>query len=153
VSDAVRTSAKAIVVQHDRILLIKHVDENGSWYGLPGGGQEHGETLEEAVRRECLEEVGVQVRIGRLLFVRDYIGKHHEFAEEDRNAHQVEVMFDCELSDGAEATLGSAPDPTQVGIAWFHLQDLPRLRLYPKVLALLLTDGLPDDGAYLGDVN
>ena len=40
--------------------MVKHVYEN-SWY-LPGGLVERGESLERAIRREALEEVGVHMR-------------------------------------------------------------------------------------------
>jgi ADP-ribose pyrophosphatase YjhB (NUDIX family) len=150
----VRISAKAVIVADGRVLLIKHRDSFGDWYSLPGGGQKHGEILEEAVRRECLEEICVHVRMGRLLFVREYIGQHHEFADEDGEAHQVELMFECELVDGTTPVLGLAPDETQTGVEWLELSDLARCGMYPKPVALILAKGVPSGGAvYLGDVN
>lgn len=50
--------------EHDRILVIRRRD-NGQWQP-PGGVLELGETLEEGVRREVLEETGVHVRVERL---------------------------------------------------------------------------------------
>jgi ADP-ribose pyrophosphatase YjhB (NUDIX family) len=150
----VRISAKAVIVADGRVLLLKHRDSVGDWYSLPGGGQKHGETLEEAVQRECLEETGLRVRMGRLLFVRDYIAQHHEFADEDRGAHQVELMFECQLVDGATAVLGVAPDEMQIGVEWLQLSDLASYRMYPKAVARILARGVPSVGAvYLGDVN
>ena len=150
----VRISAKAVIVADGRVLLLKHRDSVGDWYSLPGGGQKHGETLEEAVRRECLEETGLQVRMGRLLFVRDYIAQHHEFADEDGEAHQVELMFECELVDGVTPVLGVAPDKMQTGVEWLKLSDLASCRMYPKAVARILAKGVPLGGAvYLGDVN
>ena len=87
----VRISAKAIVVRHGCVLLVRNHDAEGEWYCLPGGGQAHGETLADALQRECLEEIGCHVVVGRLLFVRDYIAVHHEFVEQDSGAHQVEI--------------------------------------------------------------
>jgi len=122
--------------------------------GLPGGGQEHGETLDEALVRECQEETGIGVRIGRLLFIRDYIAKNHEFADEDGDAHQLELMFACAVVGSADAALGSVPDSMQIGVAWVPLEDLRNLRLYPRAITDLLVGGVPDgDPVYLGDVN
>jgi ADP-ribose pyrophosphatase YjhB (NUDIX family) len=59
-------------------LLTKNQDDEGYFYLFPGGGQEHGETIHDALIRECIEEVGEEVEIGELLHVREYIGKNHE---------------------------------------------------------------------------
>lgn len=152
--ECVRLSVKAIVVVDGRILLAKHRDSEGIWYCLPGGGQEHGETVEEAVVRECLEETGLRVRLGPLAFVRDYVADNHEFADESPGAHQVELMFLCEPADGRQTVSVQVADPMQIGAEWVEISELGRCSLYPKVLASLLRDGLPTRGAeYLGDVN
>ena len=153
-SGIVRLSAKAVIVLDGSLLLVKHRDTEGDWYSLPGGGQRHGETLEETIRRECLEEIGLRVRMGRLLFVRDYIAQNHEFAHEDGDAHQVELMFECEPAEDRTPGLGPLPDGTQIGVAWVALADLAVCRMYPKAVARILADGVPEGGpVYLGDVN
>ena len=76
-----RTSAKAIIVEHDALLTIHCRDDQGDFYYLPGGGQEIGEPVTDALKRECLEEIGCRVGPGRLLFVRDYISWNHEFVD------------------------------------------------------------------------
>ena len=53
----VEATVKALVLDgHGRILLLR--ETTGLW-DLPGGRLEHGETLAEGLRRECLEEMGV----------------------------------------------------------------------------------------------
>lgn len=47
---------------NDEILLAKNAKNKSNMYGLIAGFVEVGETLEEAVRRETLEEVGVRVK-------------------------------------------------------------------------------------------
>ena len=154
VKEFVRISAKAIIVVHGRILLLKYRDHQGDWYSLPGGGQRHGETLPEAIRRECLEETGLQVRTGRLVFIREYIASNHEFAHEDGDAHQVELMFECGLVDGSSPGLGHSPDKMQTGAEWVDLAGLGSCRMYPRAVALVLAGGVPDAGPVdLGDVN
>ncbi|MBM3861911.1 MAG: NUDIX domain-containing protein, partial [Verrucomicrobia bacterium] len=68
----IRNSAKAIIIRDGCVLLVRVNDEGGEWYVLPGGGQRHGESLHETVRRECLEEIGVEVEVGELRLVREY---------------------------------------------------------------------------------
>jgi len=154
VTQEVRVSAKAIVVESGRILLVLNHDAAGDWYCLPGGGQAHGEALADALKRECLEEIGCQIVVGRVLFVRDYIAAHHEFAVQDAGAHQVEIMFECHLAPGSAPELGDDPDGMQTGVAWVEISALTRCRFYPRAVADILGAGIPTEGAlYLGDVN
>ncbi|WP_315371932.1 NUDIX domain-containing protein [Paenibacillus xylanexedens] len=131
----IRNSAKAVIVQDGRLLVIRLEDQYGTAYVFPGGGQEKGEELKDAVARECLEEIGQAVNVGELLHIREYIGKNHEFAEWDADIHQVEFYFACSLID-PEATVfeGSNPDDHQVAVEWIELEDLSIIRLYPKTI-------------------
>ncbi len=147
-----RVSIKALIIDAGRILLPKHRDDDGDYYILPGGGQEPGETAAAALVRECREELGVDVIVGELLGARDYIGRNHEFAATD-DAHQVELMFRCALVGDATPTLGSIPDPRQVGVEWLELAQLDRVRFYPRRLAELLVAHGDAPFGYLGDVN
>ena len=150
----VRTSAKAIIIRHGNLLLIQAQDRQGPWYVLPGGGQRPGETLVAALQRECHEEAGVQVRVGRLRFIREYIGMNHEYKATDSDAHQIDFMFECSLLDGADPVLGTLPDTRQEGVAWIPLNQLSAVRIYPKILAHLLMETRAVQGpVYLGDVN
>lgn len=64
-----QTRFSAAVIQDGRILLVEHhFFANGERYwGLPGGRQEPGETDEQTVAREVLEETNLVVRVERLL--------------------------------------------------------------------------------------
>ena len=97
--NAIRNSAKAIIIKNGCLLTQKNIDSEGDWYLLPGGGQNLGETLEETLRRECIEEIGIDVSVGRLRYIREYIGKNHEFSEHGGDLHQVEFMFECEFNE------------------------------------------------------
>jgi 8-oxo-dGTP diphosphatase len=151
--EPVRNSAKALILKDHCILVIKHVDDVGDWFTLPGGGQESGETLIEAVQRECMEEVGLDVEVGDLLFVREYIGKNHEFWEVDAECHQVEFIFDCSIRGDSPPQMGESPDDDQIDVVWLPLQEISRFRIYPKILKGILDDCSMDSPIYLGDVN
>lgn len=150
----VRNSGKAIIIRERRLLVIKHKDQEGDWYSLPGGGQESGETITDALQRECLEELGVGIDVGPLRHVREYIGANHEFSREDAGFHQVDFMFECRLLGDPADSPPPNPDGSQTGIAWLPLDGLPTSRLYPKELRGILANGLnPNAAIYLGDVN
>ena len=130
----IRNSAKAIIIQSGQLLTIKNRDPVGDFYILPGGGQEHHETLHEALRWECKEEIDVEIVIGRLQFVLEYIGAHHEFSEYDGEVHQIEFMFRCALEEGLSPFNVTILDTYQIGIYWLPIAQLDRYRLYPAVL-------------------
>lgn len=57
-----------VVVVDDRAVLIRRANEprKGQW-SIPGGRLEPGETLADGVRRELLEEIGMEVEVGALI--------------------------------------------------------------------------------------
>jgi len=67
-------SVGAIVLKNDKILLVLRGQEpsRGKW-SIPGGIVEPGETIREAVRREVLEECGVEIEVGDVVEVLDAI--------------------------------------------------------------------------------
>jgi 8-oxo-dGTP diphosphatase len=150
----IRNSAKAVIVQNEYVLLTKNTDYRGVFYLFPGGGQEPGEELKDAVARECIEETGMAVEVGELLHIREYIGRNHEFAETDSDVHQVEFYFACSVeTDGPEPVMnGDLPDSNQIGVEWVPLKALPDLRVYPSSLGAKLA-GLLTLPCYMGDSN
>jgi 8-oxo-dGTP diphosphatase len=152
----IRNSAKAIIVNGNQILLTKNEDQEGFFYLFPGGGQEHGETLHEALIRECKEEVGLEVEAGELLHVREYIGKNHEHSSFDLFLHQVEFYFTTKLDYNAIASSQpSNPDHNQVGIEWVPLNQLEKYRIYPKELLENIIQFVNNKkcSVYVGDLN
>jgi 8-oxo-dGTP pyrophosphatase MutT (NUDIX family) len=149
----IRNSAKAIIIEDGKVLLTKNIDKLGYFYLFPGGGQEPGEELSKTLMRECIEETGKEVNVGELVYVRDYIGKNHEFAEWNFEDHQVEFYFLCSIKfDDGKTDNGCIPDSMQVGIEWIDIAQLEDIRLYPKVLAKRIKEKIQTP-IYLGDVN
>lgn len=150
----IRSAARAVVICDGSLLATKMRDRRGVYYILPGGGQQPGETLEEAVRRECLEEVGVKVKVLRLLYVREYIGKNHNFSKRHAAFHQIEHVFLCEVEDPNKACPGKETDNHQIGVNWLSLEALPSIRFYPEAIKNYLVSGRPAfPEVYLGDCN
>lgn len=141
---AIRNSAKALIIHDGYLLAVEMRDEEGAFFILPGGGQEPGETLAEAVRRECYEELAAEVAVHELRFVREFT---HEAP------HRVEFIFRCTLTSGLGPDAGARPDAGQLGPAWLPLPRLPHTRFYPLGLRSLLGGTAPAGGpVYLGDL-
>lgn len=140
-----------MIIRDEQLLVTVHRDDQGDYYLLPGGGQERFEPLHDTLRRECREEIAADIEVGELLFVRDYIGRNHEFAATD-DAHQVEIMFACRVPDDYVPQSGAIPDPRQHGATWLPLATLASARLYPAALKPLLV-ARSKTPMYLGDVN
>ena len=70
-----RSSVRALIIRENRLLVTVNSHVTDPYLLLPGGGQEFGESMAEAAARECLEELSVEVRVGDIAYLRDYIGK------------------------------------------------------------------------------
>lgn len=152
-----RVGVKAIVIEHGKLLVIKKSDGKGAFYSFPGAGQEAGETLAQAVQREMVEETGLEVQVGNLLFVREYIGKNHENAEMEGDLHVVDHLFHCLVDHYPETFLAKAPDTDQEGIEWLPLNQLAIRRFYPQTLIPHLLElgarSVLSTPVYIGDIN
>ncbi len=150
----IRHACRAVILRQGRLLTIKMRDRSGDFYVLPGGGQRHGETMRDALRRECLEEINLEVSIGPLLYVREYIGRNHSFSKYHRDFHQVETVFSCSIPEDAQPGPGSEKDRKQVGIKWLDLKTLADVRFLPADAVPIIQERLQAQGdLYLGDIN
>ncbi|MBH1937401.1 NUDIX domain-containing protein [Streptomyces sp. AV19] len=137
----IRNSAVALVVRDGHVLL-----GHGDWprpdtWWLPGGGQWPGETLTACVVREVLEETGVRVVAGPMLWVREYVPANHPGEPvTDADGHRVEVLFACTVVDEPETLGGIVPDEYQSDITWVPVDKVAGLRMIPAHLQ----DRLPD---------
>ena len=78
-------------------------------WGLPGGAVEPGETILDALARECREELGVDVEIGPLT------GWYYH-----RELESQVGVFRCALPSGAEVSLS----PEHSEFRWAPLSEL-----------------------------
>ncbi len=94
--DRFRMSCHAVITDaHGRVLLLQASYGDGRW-GLPGGALEPGETVHQALLRECREELGLAVSIA-------YLSGIYYHAD-----YQSQVcIFRCLLPAGAQPSLSS----------------------------------------------
>ena len=112
-NDFFRFSVHAVITNNDgKVLLLKQTYGDKRW-GLPGGGVEPGETVHQAIKRECFEELGLNIIINA--FTGIYY--HKSF-----NA-QVGI-FKCQLPDETPIALSSEHSEYQ----WFNISDLSEIQ-------------------------
>ena len=98
--DAVRPGAGAVIFNGAGEVLLELRADYGLW-GLPGGGVDVGEAVEQAVKREVLEETGLEVRIKRLIGVYSDPRRYCilKYPNGDVVQH-VTTLFECERVGG-----------------------------------------------------
>ena len=97
----VRVRACGICIQNGQILMINHKNLHPKdFWAPPGGGIRFGETAEECLIREFLEETHLNIRIVRHLFIYDFI---------QPPLHAIELFFQVEQIGGALQT-GKDPE-------------------------------------------
>lgn len=104
------------IVDGERILMTKYADRHNSYkkYALVAGYNEIGESLEDTVRREVMEEVGLRVKN-----IRYYKSQPWSFSD------ALLVGFFCEVDGTTDITL----DEEELSTAeWFPRNALPKER-------------------------
>ncbi len=112
-----------VVIRGGKLLLIHRFRAGEEYWVFPGGGVEEGETFEQALQREMLEETGLELRSAR------YLGR--------AEGTPVCVFYVCELEPG-EPQIGGpeleAQSPTNRYILeWVPLDQVTHLKkLFPS---------------------
>lgn len=143
-----RNSVKAILIHEDKLLVTTYKDEDGIYHLLPGGGQEIGETLDKTLKRECLEETGIEVKAGDLLFIRECFM--------DPEVHRVEFMYSCTpISFTNIRSNDLNMDSKQIGASWLPINGLLHAPLFPIGIRELIQDfhaGNQSSPVYIGEI-
>lgn len=75
-----RRRAGVVILVANKVAVIKRVKSIDTYYVVPGGQMEVGETIEEAAIREAKEELGVDVELVEKLVDIEYNGMQYYFS-------------------------------------------------------------------------
>lgn len=63
-----RISSRCILIEDSNVLLIYRERDGEKYYVFPGGGIEECETKEDCIKRECKEELGIDIEIKKYVY-------------------------------------------------------------------------------------
>ncbi len=130
-----RESARMIIIDKDKILLMHRVKDGKEYYVLPGGGIEEGETPLIAVAREIKEETNLDVEVGPLM-----CKLSGDMSGERKEHYFVAKSFSGDLAlSGPEKERQSADN--KYSLEWIPLDRLGGLTLYPDEIKKKIMDG------------
>ncbi|MDQ2730374.1 MAG: NUDIX domain-containing protein [Armatimonadota bacterium] len=113
------TRVCAAIVQGNSILMVLHRHDGRSYWTLPGGGVDEGETPEQAVVREVKEETDLHAGVIRILFDEPF-------------QNNTCRCFLLKVDESQEAALGYDPEQAHLevearmlcGVAWHTLERM-----------------------------
>lgn len=132
-----RYRAAAIIIENGHVLFAGN--ERESYYYSIGGGVHIGESAEEAVKREVLEETGVEYEVERLAFI------HENFFDGDgtlegRECHEIASYFLMKPRGTQELNSNSYTQGVKENMYWLPIDKLNEYRAYPTFFREKLKD-------------
>lgn len=130
---------------HDGHVLFQQstIDPNDMFWFLPGGRAELGESAEETLEREMMEELGLPTKVERPLFlVENFFPHQHEVGfyflmtfPEDSHIYQGTGPFECGIDPEANLPLI---------FTWLPIKEFDHLDIKPAFLRSTLQKPLPE---------
>jgi 8-oxo-dGTP diphosphatase len=114
-----RVRVCGICVQDGKILLINlaGMNESGEFWSPPGGGLQFGETIEDCLKREFLEETNTVISIGKFLKIREFLKPP---------LHAIELFYEVKIESGI-VKMGFDPEMEEQiikDIQWLSFEEV-----------------------------
>lgn len=132
-----RYRAAAIIVEEGCVLFAGNELDN--YYYSIGGGVHMGETAEDAVRREVLEETGVPYEVDRLAVIHENFFDESEGSLKGKDCHELSFYFLMKPRGTRALHSDSHTQGVKESMHWIPIEDLGKYKAYPTFLADFLS--------------
>lgn len=112
-----------VVNESDEILLVKH---NRAGWAFPGGQVEIGENLIDALRREIMEETGIEAEVGEVFCISSNVAKNPGYNGVKEIPTKVMLDFLCRRIGGQ-----ARPSEENSETGWFRREDVLSMMITP----------------------
>jgi 8-oxo-dGTP diphosphatase len=119
-----RIRAAVLIWRDGEVLLVRHEKGGHSYWLVPGGGVDPGETMVEAGARELREETGYDVEVGRLVLLCEAIDP------KPGGRHIVNAVYSGTVRGGS---LSVGVDKALRDAKWLPVDALTTLEMYPPI--------------------
>lgn len=128
-------SARGVLCENEKVLFVEYKIDGETYYALPGGSVEIGESLENCVIREFLEETEITVIPKKVILINEFINQKPKYVAESwkNGIHQVEIIFLLERNLESQINnISPKKDFGMTGIKWLSKSELENLTCYPE---------------------
>lgn len=138
----------AAVILRGHEVLLQMIGDQPFWC-LPGGRVDFGESAEEALRREIIEELGLAPRIERPLWLVENLYQHDGIRYHEPSLYYLASLPDsCAEAKAMRPWTSIEQDGTRLLNQWHPTASLERVNLVPSFLRTRIPD-LPDTLEYI----
>ena len=102
----------------------------GKW-DLPGGGFEFGESPEETLKREVMEETGLTVLNHQLLNVLSHTVTYKKANGEKEIVHHIGVLYRIEIDSNSEKLKDFSDGEDSLGAKWVSISSINKADFSP----------------------
>lgn len=115
-----KVAVKVLLVRDGRLLIIRDAKDAEIWE-LPGGRLNEGEQPQDAARRECLEELGVDVSLSRLVYAETFVHSR------EQKCHLL-LAYEARMQPSNQEIL--VPSKEIAEAKWVNSDEVNEYRMY-----------------------
>lgn len=122
-----KVSLRAIIIRDEKALIARDINDPDIWE-IPGGRLDEEEGLEACLKRELVEELGVHIAVGPLIYA-------EQFHQTRDGVLSLLIAYEATLVD-PDAPFKLAPDEV-AEVKWVGKDELQHQKIYDNCLHAL----------------